>query len=52
MDVFCFELSESSCYGVNSGANGHCLSDSVQHSSSNSNCAVRKSLGNGEGIPP
>ena len=29
--------------------NGHCLSDSVQHSSWNSNCAVHKSLGNGEG---
>ena len=32
--------------------NGHCLSDSVQHSSWESNCAVRKSLGNGEGTPP
>ena len=32
--------------------NGHCLSDSVQHSSWNSNCAAHKSLGNGEGIPP
>ena len=32
--------------------NGHCLSDSVQHSSWNSNCAVHKSLGNGEGTPP
>ena len=29
--------------------NGHCLSDSVQHSSWNSNCAVLKSLGNGGG---
>ena len=27
--------------------NGHCLSDSVQHSSWNSNCSVHKSLGNG-----
>ena len=32
--------------------NGHCLSDSVQHSSWKSNCAVHKSLGNGEGTPP
>ena len=32
--------------------NGPCLSDSVQHSSWNSNCAVHKSLGNGEGTPP
>ena len=32
--------------------NGRCLSDSVQHSSWNSNCAVHKSLGNGEGTPP
>ena len=32
--------------------NGHCHSDSVQHSSWNSNCAVHKSLGNGEGTPP
>ena len=29
--------------------NGHCLSDSVRHSSWKSNCAVHKSLGNGEG---
>ena len=27
--------------------NGHCLSDSVQHSSWNSSCAVHKSLGRG-----
>ena len=32
--------------------NGHCLSDSVQHSSWKSNCAVHKWLGNGEGTPP
>ena len=32
--------------------NRHRLSDSVQHSSWNSNCAVRKSLGNGEGSTP
>ena len=32
--------------------NGHCLSGSVQHSSWKSNCAVHKSLGNGEGTPP
>ena len=32
--------------------NGHCLSDSVQHSSWKSNCTVHKSLGNGEGTPP
>ena len=32
--------------------NGHCLSDFVQHSSWKSNCAVHKSLGNGEGTPP
>ena len=32
--------------------NGHCRSDSVQHSSWKSNCAVHKSLGNGEGTPP
>ena len=32
--------------------NGHCLSDSVQHSSWNSNCAVHKSLGNDEGTLP
>ena len=32
--------------------NGHCLSDTVQHSSWKSNCAVHKSLGNGEGTPP
>ena len=32
--------------------NGHCLSDSVQRSSWKSNCAVHKSLGNGEGTPP
>ena len=32
--------------------NGHCLCDSVQHSRWNSNCAVHKSLGNGEGTPP
>ena len=32
--------------------NGHCLSHSVQHSSWKSNCAVHKSLGNGEGTPP
>ena len=32
--------------------NGHCLSDSVQHSSWKSNCSVHKSLGNGEGTPP
>ena len=31
---------------------GHCLSDSVQHSSWKSNCTVHKSLGNGEGTPP
>ena len=37
----------------NSGATGHCLSDSVQHSSWKSNCAVHKSLGgNGEGTAP
>ena len=32
--------------------NGHCLSDSVQHSSWKSNCSVHKSLSNGEGTPP
>ena len=32
--------------------NGHCLSDSVQHSSWKSNCAVHKLLGNGERTPP
>ena len=32
--------------------NGHGLSDSVQHSCWKSNCAVHKSLGNGEGTPP
>ena len=32
--------------------NGHCLCGSVQHSSWNSNCAVHRSLGNGEGTPP
>ena len=32
--------------------NRHCLSDSVQHSSWKSNCAVHKSLGNGEWTPP
>ena len=32
--------------------NGHCLSDSVQHSGWKSNCTVHKSLGNGEGTPP
>ena len=31
--------------------NGHCLSDSVQHSSWKNYCAVHKSLGNGEGTP-
>ena len=32
--------------------NGHCLSDSVQHSGWKSNCTVHKSLGNGEGTAP
>ena len=32
--------------------NGHCLNDTIQHSSWKSNCAVHKSLGNGEGTPP
>ena len=32
--------------------NGHCLGDSVQHSSWKSNCTVHKSPGNGEGTPP
>ena len=32
--------------------NGYCPCDSAQHGSWNSNCAVHKSLGNGEGTPP
>ena len=46
----CFELSRQVVRQQR--CNGHCLSDSVQHSSWKSNCAVHKSLGNGEGTPP
>ena len=48
LDVFCFELSK---LFVNSGATDIVLV-TVQHSSWKSNCAVHKSLGNGEGTPP
>ena len=37
---------------VNSGATDIVFVTLPKHSSSNSNCAVHKSLGNGEGTPP
>ena len=48
MDVFCFELSK---LFVNSGATDIGLV-TLSSTAVESNCAVHKSLGNGEGTPP